>query len=76
VEIKCAFCGGKGKDPSRVLSPLSNCGVCGGKGTVRVEEPYETCSACLDAGAYYRSRLSCGDCSGEDAVTVKQEEEA
>jgi len=50
VEIKCAFCGGTGKDPFKVLSPLSNCGVCGGKGTVRVKEPYETCPACLGTG--------------------------
>jgi len=32
VEIKCAFCGGTGRDPFKVLSPLSNCGICGGKG--------------------------------------------
>lgn len=76
VEIKCAFCGGTGKDPFKVLSPLSNCGICGGKGTVRVKEPYETCGACLGTGVYYRSRLSCGTCGGKGVVTVKKEEEA
>ena len=72
VEIKCAFCQGKGKDPFKVLSPLSNCGVCGGKGTVRVQEPYRRCDACLGTGIYFRSRLSCGVCGGKGVVTIEE----
>ncbi len=75
VESKCAFCGGTGRDPFKVLSPLSNCGVCGGKGTVRVKEPHETCPACGGTGVYYRSRLSCGTCGGKGVVPVKREGE-
>jgi len=37
--IKCAFCKGTGKDPFDLLSKLSTCQVCGGKGKVEVKEP-------------------------------------
>ena len=72
VEVQCAFCRGTGRDPFGVLSVLSNCPTCGGKGTVRVKEPYETCSVCRGTGIYYRSRLSCGTCGGKGVVHVEE----
>ncbi len=75
VECRCAYCDGMGRDPFRVLPPLSNCGVCGGKGTVRIKEPFETCPACRGTGVYYRSRVSCRTCGGKGVVTVKREGE-
>ncbi len=70
-EIKCAFCKGRGKDPFKVLSPLSNCPVCNGRGVVRVRKSYEKCKACDGTGVYTRSHLYCWTCHGKGVVPKK-----
>ena len=71
-EIKCAFCKGKGVDPFELLSHLSTCAICGGKGKVKVEEPYIRCAFCQGTGIYPHTRLSCTVCSGKGVVTFKE----
>lgn len=39
AEVECAFCRGTGRDPFGIMSHLSNCSVCGGKGVVKVRNP-------------------------------------
>jgi len=73
VEIKCAFCKGKGKDPFG-LSKLSNCPICHGKGTVEVKKPYEKCRACGGGGVYIRSHLYCWPCRGKGVVPKGSQE--
>ena len=70
-EIKCAFCKGRGKDPFEILSPLSNCPVCHGRGVVKVRKPYEKCKACDGTGVYARSHLYCWTCHGKGVVPEK-----
>ena len=73
VEIKCAFCQGTGRDPFHVMSHLSNCPVCGGKKTVKVREPYETCGTCEGTGQYVNSKMYCWACRGKGVIPIKQE---
>ena len=70
-EIKCVFCKGKGIDPFELLSPLSTCTVCGGKGKVTIEEPYIRCAFCHRTGVYPNSRLSCTVCTGKGVIGFK-----
>ena len=70
VTAKCAFCRGVGRDPYGVLSKLSNCPVCNGRGTVRVRKPVHPCAFCHGTGKMRRTRLSCGVCKGTGLVTV------
>jgi len=71
-EITCAFCKGKGLDPFEILSPASKCAVCGGKGKVRVEEPYIKCAFCHGTGVHPHTRLSCTVCAGKGVVTFRE----
>lgn len=71
--IPCAFCKGTGTDPFPVLSPLSNCPVCHGRGIVRVREPFETCPACQGTGLYFNSHMYCWHCRGKGVVTIRKE---
>ena len=72
VEAECAFCKGNGKDPFGIMSELSTCCVCGGKGTVVVGEPYVACHACSGTGVAPCSRLVCLACKGKGVITVAQ----
>lgn len=72
AEVRCAFCRGTGKDPFGALSLLSTCGVCGGKGTVRVKEPHVTCSFCGGNGTHGTSRLTCTACMGKGVMHVEE----
>ena len=67
--ITCAFCKGKGKDPFEILSKLSNCQVCIGRGTVQVVEPVETCPYCKGKGLFFHHRMPCAVCGGKGSVT-------
>ena len=69
VSVTCAFCKGRGRDPYG-LSPLSNCVVCGGRKTVMVREPYETCGACEGTGLYFRSHMYCWTCRGKGVIPL------
>ena len=69
---KCAFCDGTGKDPFGLLSKLSTCQVCGGRGVNRVREPITTCNFCKGTGIqrYTTSRLHCSACGGKGVVAA------
>jgi DnaJ-class molecular chaperone len=71
-EIKCAFCKGKGIDPFKILSPISICAICEGKGKVKVEEPYIKCAFCHGTGVYPHTKLSCNICKGKGVVTFRE----
>jgi len=64
--ISCAFCGGKGRDPYDVLSPLSRCEACKGEGKVTVFVPHVRCSYCRGTGSHKTFR--CLVCSGTGVV--------
>ncbi len=70
--LPCAFCGGTGRDPFGILSPLSTCCVCGGKGRVLVETPYTGCAFCNGTGVYPHSRLTCTACDGVGVSPVQE----
>ncbi len=69
-EIKCVFCKGKGIDPFKILSSISICPICEGKGKVKVEEPYIDCAFCHGTGVYPHTRLNCTVCKGVGVVTL------
>lgn len=75
VKVKCAFCQGTGRDPFGILSPLSNCSVCGGKGVVKIAKPYVTCRACDETGIQPFTRLTCLACSGKGVISVAEKTE-
>lgn len=76
--VRCAFCEGKGKDPWGVLSELSNCQVCLGRGEVRVKGPTTRCRFCEGSGIqpYTTSRLHCQACGGRGVVTAIEPSDA
>jgi DnaJ-class molecular chaperone len=65
-KVTCSFCGGTGKDPFGVLSWLSNCVVCGGRGTVLVPVSRRRCAHCQGTGAI--KRFTCTVCHGTGFV--------
>ena len=73
VEVKCGLCQGTGKDRWGLMSVLSNCQVCRGKGTVRIEEPYEKCPVCQGAGFERNKRVTCLACKGKGVIHIKEE---
>jgi len=75
AEAKCAFCQGTGRDPFGVMSPLSNCSVCGGQGVVTVVKPYVTCHACDGTGVQPYTRLTCLACAGKGVISVAERTE-
>jgi len=71
--ITCAFCKGKGLDPFELLSSLSKCQVCLGRGKVAVKGPTVKCAYCKGTGVHpYGVRLVCTVCGGKGVVTVKE----
>jgi len=66
--VTCSFCGGTGRDPFNIMSHLSTCCVCHGKGIVEVESPYEACAHCRGTGAI--KRLTCTACGGKAFVVA------
>ena len=72
VKAPCAFCKGTGKDPFGVMSHLSTCQVCAGRGEVEVRPPTAPCKFCKDSGVepYSSSRLTCSACKGKGVVTT------
>lgn len=71
VDLKCAYCYGRGTDPFGCPSPSSKCAVCGGKGYNRVVAPYATCTACGGTGKLQSRRMNCTTCKGKGVVTVR-----
>ena len=62
----CSFCSGTGKDPFGIMSWLSTCCVCGGKGVVLMQTPYTRCSHCQGTGAI--KTFTCTVCMGRGFV--------
>ncbi|MBI2848798.1 MAG: hypothetical protein HYX88_01530 [Chloroflexi bacterium] len=71
-EVGCGFCRGKGRDPFGIMSSLSTCCVCGGKGKAYVQTPYAPCAFCRKTGVYPHSRLTCTACGGVGVRPVPQ----
>ena len=69
--IICAFCRGAGKDPFDIMSSLSTCCVCGGRGTVTVSTPHVRCAHCRGTGAI--KTLTCTVCRGKGVIPVTDE---
>lgn len=61
-EVVCSFCGGRGRDPFGIMSWLSTCCVCGGRGMVRVRAPSRPCAHCGGTGAI--KTFTCTVCGG------------
>jgi len=68
VKIKCAFCKGKGRDPFGILSILSDCQTCKGRGWNYIEKPYMECPSCHGTGVFKHHRLPCAVCGGKGRV--------
>lgn len=69
TNVCCAFCRGKGKDPFGLLSELSTCQVCLGKGQIPMTSPYLPCPACGGCGGEHGTRLVCSMCAGKGVVS-------
>jgi DnaJ-class molecular chaperone len=63
ADVPCAFCQGTGKDPFGIMSWVSTCCVCSGKGTAQVRGPQERCAHCRGTGAV--KTLTCTTCGGK-----------
>jgi len=72
TEVKCAFCGGKGLDPFGIMSPLAECQVCEGEGSVKLAEPMVKCAFCHGTGVHPNSRMTCTVCGGVGTVEVQK----
>ena len=66
AQVRCAFCRGWGKDPFEVMSELSVCCVCLGKGMVTVQTPYDRCAHCGGTGAI--KTFTCTVCHGRGVL--------
>ena len=67
-KFACAFCKGKGKDPFEIMSSLSACCVCGGRGFVAIQMPCAPCAHCLGTGAI--KTLTCTACRGKGKIPL------
>jgi len=74
TNVCCAFCQGKGKDPFGLLSELSVCQVCLGKGQIPMATPYVACPACASCGVEHGTRLVCAVCAGKGVVSPYKKE--
>lgn len=70
--LKCAFCQGEGTDPFELLSKLSKCQVCLGKGEVIIAEPAIECAFCGGTGIHRNQRLTCVVCGGKGMVSIRE----
>ncbi|MBM4295377.1 MAG: hypothetical protein FJ126_10835 [Deltaproteobacteria bacterium] len=68
VEVTCSFCRGTGKDPFGIMSWLSNCCVCGGRGMVQAPALNRRCAHCRGTGAV--KTFTCTVCRGTGYVPV------
>jgi hypothetical protein len=71
MQVRCAFCQGTGKDPFGIMSWLSSCCVCLGRGTVTIKAPYVPCAHCKGTGAV--KTLTCTTCGGKGVLPATQE---
>ncbi|MBI4643488.1 MAG: hypothetical protein HY790_04210 [Deltaproteobacteria bacterium] len=68
VEVTCSFCSGRGRDPFGIMSWLSTCCVCGGRGVVQVPAPHGRCAHCRGTGAV--KTFTCTVCRGTGFVSL------
>ena len=70
VKYPCAYCKGTGRDRFGVMSELSTCQVCGGRGEVALHPPVQPCKFCGGSGVepYSSNRLTCSACGGKGMV--------
>jgi len=68
VVAPCVFCGGKGKDPFEIMSALSNCPVCIGRGVVAIPEDHMVCAHCRGTGAI--KTFTCNACQGKGRLSA------
>ncbi len=71
AKVTCSFCGGTGIDPFGIMSWISTCCVCGGKGDVWLRTPYTRCAHCNGTGAV--KTLTCTVCMGRGFVPLPPE---
>ena len=72
IAATCAFCQGEGRDPFELLSKLSSCQVCCGRGKVAIAEPGVECAFCGGTGIHRDQRLTCVVCGGKGMVSIKE----
>lgn len=70
VEVPCAFCGAKGRDPFGIMSALSTCQVCGGTGRRKLRKPIGECAFCRGTGVHPGTRMTCTTCGGVGQVEI------
>jgi DnaJ-class molecular chaperone len=74
TKIKCSFCGGKGKDPYKLLSELSECVVCSGLSVVEIDVPFRKCAFCTGTGkSPLGARVYCIVCKGKGSNSIISE---
>lgn len=72
IAVRCAFCQGKGIDPFELLSKISICQVCSGRGEVTISEPALECAFCGGTGIHRGQRLTCVVCGGKGMVGIRE----
>jgi len=71
ASLPCAFCSGKGKDPFGIMSRLSDCPVCLGKGEVQMPVPHVACAHCQGSGDDNAApAMDCLPCRGRGRVAA------
>jgi DnaJ-class molecular chaperone len=68
--VSCAYCQGTGHDRWDLLSALSSCSACSGRGTQLVEAPVKPCPHCGGTGNHPHLRVTCTTCHGAGMVHV------
>ncbi len=72
-EYACAFCKGKGVDPFGVMSFLSLCVVCLGKGFIELPGTVHKCAYCKGKGeSPTGTRCTCPACRGKGLIPIKE----
>jgi len=66
--IKCAYCNGSGRDRWNLMSSLSTCSACGGRGYQYITVPYQRCPHCGGTGSHPHLRMTCTTCGGAGSV--------
>jgi len=70
IDVTCAFCDGKGRNPFGIMSPLATCQVCEGEGSVKMSEPTVECAFCRGTGVHPNTRMTCIVCHGVGRIEV------
>jgi len=75
--VRCAYCRGTGRDPFGIMSSLSTCTACGGKGKVWVKQPLVACAYCHEAGVSpIGAKNPCLACRGTGVGSIEEPTES